>query len=146
MLHLKSSAVWCRHATHSMLAQYQCEPPLQTLAELDESLKLLETLQGDLAKTEAQSPLIHEQFSILCKYEDDAEYWLHLMSTFTVSLARCIPSLFYQIKMPVALCAADHNNCAGMQGGKLLICSLMKREMWPSKNLLYKHCIISPSC
>lgn len=41
----------------------------QKLAELEESLKLLESLQGNLAKTEAQIPLIHEQFAILDKYE-----------------------------------------------------------------------------
>ncbi|AWP00860.1 putative dynein heavy chain 2 axonemal [Scophthalmus maximus] len=35
--------------------------PIQTLVEPDESLKLWEYLQGDLAKTEAQIPLIHEQ-------------------------------------------------------------------------------------
>lgn len=45
----------------------------QTLAELSESLKLLVTLQGDLAKTEAQIPLIHEQFAILDKYEVPVE-------------------------------------------------------------------------
>ncbi|XP_044040597.1 dynein axonemal heavy chain 2-like isoform X2 [Siniperca chuatsi] len=48
------------------------QPP-QTLAELGESLKLLETLKGDLAKTEAQIPLIHDQFSILDKYEVPVE-------------------------------------------------------------------------
>ncbi|XP_078020536.1 dynein axonemal heavy chain 2 [Epinephelus lanceolatus] len=48
------------------------QPP-QTLAELGESLKLLKTLQGDLAKTEAQIPLIHEQFAILGKYEVSVE-------------------------------------------------------------------------
>ncbi|XP_018599950.2 dynein heavy chain 2, axonemal [Scleropages formosus] len=44
------------------------QPP-QNLAELGESLKLLETLQGDLAKIENQIPPIHEQFAILEKYE-----------------------------------------------------------------------------
>eukprot|EP00064_Thunnus_orientalis_P006206 superscaffoldBa00000637_g6222 len=58
-------------ANHSML--FECEPPPQTLVELPESLKLLETLQGDLAKTEAQIPLIHEQFAILDKYEIPVE-------------------------------------------------------------------------
>ncbi|XP_071333968.1 dynein axonemal heavy chain 2 [Trachinotus anak] len=48
------------------------QPP-RTLVELGESLKLLETLQGDLAKTEAQIPLIHEQFAILDKYEVPVE-------------------------------------------------------------------------
>uniref|UniRef100_A0A667XC84 Dynein axonemal heavy chain 2 n=1 Tax=Myripristis murdjan TaxID=586833 RepID=A0A667XC84_9TELE len=44
------------------------QPP-QTLVELGESLKLLETIQGDLANREAQIPLIHEQFAVLDKYE-----------------------------------------------------------------------------
>ncbi|XP_075307002.1 dynein axonemal heavy chain 2 [Odontesthes bonariensis] len=44
------------------------QPP-QTLTGLGESLKLLGTLQDNLAKTEAQIPLIHEQFAILDKYE-----------------------------------------------------------------------------
>ncbi|KAM3857822.1 dynein axonemal heavy chain 2 [Diretmus argenteus] len=48
------------------------QPP-QTLVELGESLKLLETLQGDLAKTEARIPPIHEQFAILDKYEVSVE-------------------------------------------------------------------------
>lgn len=56
-----------------MLVQHQCEPPLQTLVELGESLKLLETLRGDLAETEAQNPLIHEQIAILGKYGVPAE-------------------------------------------------------------------------
>ncbi|XP_051799543.1 dynein axonemal heavy chain 2 isoform X2 [Acanthochromis polyacanthus] len=41
----------------------------QTLKELGESLKLLETLQDNLYKTEAQIPVIHEHFAILDKYE-----------------------------------------------------------------------------
>ncbi|XP_030578556.1 dynein heavy chain 2, axonemal [Archocentrus centrarchus] len=45
----------------------------QTLAELVESQKLLETLQSNLANTEAQIPLIHEQFAILDKYEVPVE-------------------------------------------------------------------------
>lgn len=45
----------------------------QTLAELDDSLKLLETLQVNLAKTESQIPLIHEKFGILDKYEVPVE-------------------------------------------------------------------------
>ncbi|XP_076026906.1 dynein axonemal heavy chain 2 [Genypterus blacodes] len=45
----------------------------QNLADLAESLNLLESLQGDLAKTEAQIPLIHEQFGILDKYEVTVE-------------------------------------------------------------------------
>ncbi|XP_028285542.1 dynein heavy chain 2, axonemal [Parambassis ranga] len=41
----------------------------QTLVELSDSLKLFETLQDSLAKTEAQIPVIHEQFALLDKYE-----------------------------------------------------------------------------
>lgn len=52
---------------------FRLRQPPQTLAELGESLKLLKTLQGDLAKTEAQIPLIHEQFAILGKYEVSVE-------------------------------------------------------------------------
>lgn len=44
------------------------QPP-QTLMDLGESLKLLETLQADLSKIESQIPPIHEQFAILTKYE-----------------------------------------------------------------------------
>lgn len=52
---------------------FRLKQPPKTLAELSESLKLLESLQGDLAKTEAQIPLIHEQFTILDKYEVPVE-------------------------------------------------------------------------
>ncbi|XP_035375794.1 dynein heavy chain 2, axonemal [Electrophorus electricus] len=45
----------------------------QTLVELGESLKLLETLQGDVSKIESQIPPIHEQFAILEKYEVTVE-------------------------------------------------------------------------
>lgn len=45
----------------------------QTLTELGESLKLVETLRGNLAKTEAQIPLIHDQFAFLDKYEVSLE-------------------------------------------------------------------------
>lgn len=52
---------------------FRLKQPPQTLVELAESLKVLETLQGDLAKTEAQIPLIHDQFAILDKYEVSVE-------------------------------------------------------------------------
>lgn len=52
---------------------FRLRQPPQTLAELGDSLKLLETLQVNLAKTEAQIPLIHEQFGILDKYEVPVE-------------------------------------------------------------------------
>ncbi|XP_074081622.1 dynein axonemal heavy chain 2 isoform X3 [Macrotis lagotis] len=41
----------------------------QTLEELGVSLQLMEDLQRDLASTESQIPPIHEQFTILEKYE-----------------------------------------------------------------------------
>ncbi|KAM4540607.1 dynein axonemal heavy chain 2-like [Fundulus diaphanus] len=47
--------------------------PPQTLEELSDSLTLLQTLKGNLAKTEAQIPLIHERFAILDKYEVSVE-------------------------------------------------------------------------
>nr|XP_015196051.1 PREDICTED: dynein heavy chain 2, axonemal isoform X1 [Lepisosteus oculatus]XP_015196052.1 PREDICTED: dynein heavy chain 2, axonemal isoform X1 [Lepisosteus oculatus]XP_015196053.1 PREDICTED: dynein heavy chain 2, axonemal isoform X1 [Lepisosteus oculatus] len=56
---------------HSFLqdnADKVSKPP-QTLVELGTSLKLLESLQADLSKMEAQIPPIHEQFAILEKYE-----------------------------------------------------------------------------
>ncbi|CAN9505279.1 unnamed protein product [Ophioblennius macclurei] len=48
------------------------DPP-KTLVELGDSLKLLESLQANSAKTEAQIPVIHEQFAILGKYEVPVE-------------------------------------------------------------------------
>ncbi|XP_070711337.1 dynein axonemal heavy chain 2 [Pempheris klunzingeri] len=60
------------HASLQDNANRLKQPP-QTLAELGERLKLLGTLQGDLAKTEAQIPVIHDQFSILDKYEVSVE-------------------------------------------------------------------------
>ncbi|XP_053341025.1 dynein axonemal heavy chain 2 [Clarias gariepinus] len=45
----------------------------QTLDELMESLKLLETLQEDINKTESQIPPIQDQFAILEKYEVPVE-------------------------------------------------------------------------
>lgn len=48
------------------------QPP-KTLEELRDSLTLLETLKSNLAKTEAEIPLIHERFAILDKYEVELE-------------------------------------------------------------------------
>lgn len=82
MLHLWSSAVRWRLANRLVLVQQKCEPPLQTLVELSESLELLETLQGDLAEVGAQNPLIHEQIAILGRNEVpleerlSASHWL----------------------------------------------------------------------
>ena len=70
---VKSWAVWCRHASLSMLVEKKWEAAFQTLEELSESLELLETLQGRLATTQAQIPLIHEQIAILGKCESPVE-------------------------------------------------------------------------
>uniref|UniRef100_A0A4W6ECP9 Dynein axonemal heavy chain 2 n=1 Tax=Lates calcarifer TaxID=8187 RepID=A0A4W6ECP9_LATCA len=70
--HMASTRLKELHASLQANANRLRQPP-QSLAELGESLKLLETLQGDLAKTEAQIPLIHEQFAILDKYEVPVE-------------------------------------------------------------------------
>ncbi|KAG7240073.1 hypothetical protein INR49_027927 [Caranx melampygus] len=66
--HIASTRLKELHAFLHESANRLKKPP-QTLVELAESLKILETLQGDLAKTEAQIPLIHDQFAILDKYE-----------------------------------------------------------------------------
>nr|XP_057923809.1 dynein axonemal heavy chain 2 isoform X2 [Doryrhamphus excisus] len=42
--------------------------PNKTLVELSESLELLESLQGNLVKTEAKIVMIYEQFAVLDKY------------------------------------------------------------------------------
>uniref|UniRef100_A0A671XQT1 Dynein axonemal heavy chain 2 n=1 Tax=Sparus aurata TaxID=8175 RepID=A0A671XQT1_SPAAU len=70
--HIASTRLKELHA--SMLKQ-----PPQTLVELGESLKLLETLQGDLPKTKALIPLIHDQFAVLDKYDIDVEQDMHKM-------------------------------------------------------------------
>ncbi|XP_045920170.1 dynein axonemal heavy chain 2 isoform X2 [Micropterus dolomieu] len=70
--HMASTRLKGLHASLQDNAKRLRQPP-QTLAELDERLKLLEALQCDLAKTEAQIPLIHDQFSILDKYEVPVE-------------------------------------------------------------------------
>ncbi|XP_076145705.1 dynein axonemal heavy chain 2 [Alosa pseudoharengus] len=56
------------HASLQDNARRLSQPP-QTLVELADSLKLLETVQGDLGKMENQILPIHEQFAILEKYE-----------------------------------------------------------------------------
>lgn len=63
----------CRFVVFVCISVFRLRQPPQTLAELSESLKLLATLQGDLAKTESQIPLIHDQFAILDKYEVPVE-------------------------------------------------------------------------
>ncbi|XP_074478915.1 dynein axonemal heavy chain 2 [Sebastes fasciatus] len=70
--HMASSRLKELHASLQENADRLSQLP-QTLVELGESLKLLETLQGALAKTEAQIPVIHEQFAILDKYEVPVE-------------------------------------------------------------------------
>uniref|UniRef100_A0A672FP66 Dynein axonemal heavy chain 2 n=1 Tax=Salarias fasciatus TaxID=181472 RepID=A0A672FP66_SALFA len=66
--HMASTRLQELHTSLQDSAKRLKQPP-QTLLELSESLKLLESLQGSSAKTEAQIPLIHEQFAILGKYE-----------------------------------------------------------------------------
>ncbi|KAJ8389320.1 hypothetical protein AAFF_G00121850 [Aldrovandia affinis] len=58
---------------------HRLSQPPQTLVDLGESLKLLETLQGDLVKLENQIPPIQEQFTILEKYEVSVEPAVHEM-------------------------------------------------------------------
>nr|XP_020476144.1 LOW QUALITY PROTEIN: dynein heavy chain 2, axonemal [Monopterus albus] len=70
--HMASTRLQELHASLQDNANRLGQPP-QTLAELGDRLKLLETLKGDLAKTEAQISLIHEQFAILDKYEVPVE-------------------------------------------------------------------------
>ncbi|XP_061138372.1 dynein axonemal heavy chain 2 [Syngnathus typhle] len=55
------------HASMNRNAKRLGEPNA-TLAELSESSALLESFQGNLAKTEAAIDLIHEQFAVLDKY------------------------------------------------------------------------------
>lgn len=56
------------HQQHSLLTFRISRPP-QTLEELGVSLQLMDTLQHDLPSLETQIPPIHEQFTILEKYE-----------------------------------------------------------------------------
>ncbi|XP_062240587.1 dynein axonemal heavy chain 2 [Platichthys flesus] len=72
LTHIASSRLKEIHASMQANANRLTQPP-QTLDELSASVKLLETLQGDLAKTEAQIPVIHEQFALLEKYEVPVE-------------------------------------------------------------------------
>ncbi|XP_060896803.1 dynein axonemal heavy chain 2-like [Labrus mixtus] len=70
--HMASTHLKDLHDSLQDNANRLTQPP-QTLAELGESLKLLETLKSNLPKTEAQIPLIHDQFAILDKYEVPVE-------------------------------------------------------------------------
>ena len=54
---------------HSLWPDFRISHPPQTLEELGVSLQLMETLQHDLPNLETQIPPIHEQFTILEKYE-----------------------------------------------------------------------------
>lgn len=51
------------------LPDFRISHPPQTLEELGVSLQLMDTLQHDLPNLETQIPPIHEQFTILEKYE-----------------------------------------------------------------------------
>ncbi|TKS69390.1 Dynein heavy chain 2, axonemal [Collichthys lucidus] len=52
---------------------YRLADPPKTLEELDNRLKLLVTLQGDLVKTESQISVVHDQFTLLDKYQVSVE-------------------------------------------------------------------------
>lgn len=58
---------------------FRISRPPQTLEELGVSLQLMETLQHDLPDLETQIPPIHEQFTILEKYEvpvqENVSFW-----------------------------------------------------------------------
>ncbi|XP_047186413.1 dynein axonemal heavy chain 2 isoform X2 [Scophthalmus maximus] len=70
--HIASTNLTELHSSLQTNADRLSQPP-QTLDELRDSLKLFGTMQGDLAKTEAQILLIHDQFTILDKYEVPVE-------------------------------------------------------------------------
>ncbi|KAG7496340.1 dynein heavy chain 2, axonemal [Solea senegalensis] len=70
--HIASTRLKELHTSMQTNANRLNQPP-QTLAELSESLRLSETLQGDRAKREAQIRLVHEQLAILDKYEVPVE-------------------------------------------------------------------------
>ncbi|XP_073321620.1 dynein axonemal heavy chain 2 [Pagrus major] len=76
--HIASTRLKELHASMQDNGNRLKQPP-QTLPELRESLKLLETLQGDLTKTKVQIPLIHDQFAVLDKYDVDVEQDVHKM-------------------------------------------------------------------
>lgn len=78
MCSIESSVTFCCF----FLMRVSVRQPPQTVAELDDRLKLLEILEGNLEKTKSQIPLIHEQFAILDKYEVPVEY--------TVSVYFCV--------------------------------------------------------
>ncbi|XP_068166166.1 dynein axonemal heavy chain 2 [Antennarius striatus] len=70
--HMASTRLKDLHCSlHDNANRLKQEP--QTLVELKESFELLKSLQGEMAKTEAQFPLIHEQFAILDKYQFPVE-------------------------------------------------------------------------
>ncbi|KAM8871594.1 dynein axonemal heavy chain 2 isoform 7-T7 [Synchiropus picturatus] len=56
------------HAAMRAHAERLREAP-NLLEELSQNMKLLESLQGDLGKTEHQISVVHEQFAVLDKYE-----------------------------------------------------------------------------
>eukprot|EP00794_Sanderia_malayensis_P010712 gene10712-11859_t len=66
----------------------------ENLDELGESIKLLEELQTDLNKIEARIPPLHEQFSILEKYEveipDEVQKMLEDLSSEWVAFQQCL--------------------------------------------------------
>ncbi|XP_061620043.1 LOW QUALITY PROTEIN: dynein axonemal heavy chain 2 [Phyllopteryx taeniolatus] len=67
LVRIAGSSLKDMHASMNRNAKRLGEPNT-TLAQLSESLGLLESFQGNLAKTEADVLLIHEQFAVLDKY------------------------------------------------------------------------------
>ncbi|XP_030042289.1 dynein axonemal heavy chain 2 [Microcaecilia unicolor] len=69
------------------------QPP-QTLEELGQSLQLHENLQNELPRLESQIPPIHEQFSILEKYEvtvhENVQHMLEAMNTVWIDFQQSI--------------------------------------------------------
>eukprot|EP00795_Rhopilema_esculentum_P016694 gene16694-8141_t len=66
----------------------------ENLDQLGASIRLLETLQEDLPKTEARIPPLHEQFAILEKYEVDVpesvQQMLEALSNEWVAFQQCL--------------------------------------------------------
>lgn len=62
------------------MCMFRLTKPPQTLEELRETLKLLETLRGDFAEKEAHIDLIHDQFGVLDKYEVSVEQEVSISS------------------------------------------------------------------
>lgn len=89
---------------------FRLRQPPQTLAELGKSLKLLTTLKGDLAKTEAQIPLIHDQFAILDKYEVPVEQTVStsLIKRIYTHIQRTRYRIYTNTQVVLCMCVCVH--------------------------------------